>query len=365
MRPRKPSAFTLVELLVVIAIIGILVALLLPAIQAARESARRAQCLNNMKQFGYALHNYHSNRKSFPIGAVMKPGDSDVYATANTTLLPYFEDTALHGIYDQDEPWEDQPDGVAAVPISVFKCPSSTAPNPFTDPLLTPWAPPDGTVGVTEYAWCMGYTDAFCLRDNAEPGKIPKSQRGMFNLAFGASIRQISDGTSKTMALGEASGGPNWLVCSTTSKPPNDVTQWSARCKEGDWAKSSNGEIADASMGWIIGEPNSSGYKPTLGARSSIWGCTVEPMNKKPVTETFLDVIVLNGEAIAARMNPNYECQPSFTTGRHAVSNFRSDHPGGCNFLMGDASVVFLNENIDIKSYRAYSTIAAEDFTSE
>ena len=81
-------AFTLVELLVVIAIIGILIALLLPAIQAARESARRSQCINNLKQYGVALHNYHAANKTFPPGTVMKQKATDVYANANAPLLP-------------------------------------------------------------------------------------------------------------------------------------------------------------------------------------------------------------------------------------------------------------------------------------
>jgi prepilin-type N-terminal cleavage/methylation domain-containing protein/prepilin-type processing-associated H-X9-DG protein len=364
MSTRKCSAFTLVELLVVIAIIGILVALLLPAIQAAREAARRAQCVNNLKQFGIALHNYHGTNKSFPLGAKLKPNDSDVYATANTTLLPYFEDSALHSIYDQTRPWEDQEDGVAGVEIAVFKCPSSSAPNPFTDPLLSDWAK-NGVLGITEYAWCMGYTDTFCVIDGGLPGKVSKSQRGMFSTAFGASIRQISDGTSKTIALGDASGDPRWRVCRAKTNPPNDVTQWTARCKEGDWALSTNGEVADASMGWIVGEPNSAGFIPTLGARSSIFGCTIEPINKSPVTDTFLDFTTYNGEAIAARFNPSYECKASFNGGRHSVSNYRSDHSGGCNFVMADGSVTFLAESIDISAYRARSTIAADDIFNE
>lgn len=358
------KGFTLVELLVVIAIIGILVALLLPAIQSAREAARRASCVNNLKQYGIALHNYHSNNKSFPLGAKLKPNDSDVYATANTMLLPYFEDSALHSIYNQNRPWESQAPGVAAVVISVFKCPSSSAPNPFVDPLFVQWAK-DGVLGVSEYAYCFGYTDAFCVRDGGTAGKVPRSQRGMFGLAFGASIRQITDGTSKTIAMGDAAGGPNWLVCSANAKPPNDINQWAPRCREGDWALSSNKEIPDASIGWIIGEPNSAGYKTTLGARSSIYACTIEPMNKSPVTETFLDVNSYLGEAIAARMNSNYECKASFNDGRHAVSNFRSDHPGGCNFLMADGSVTFLNEGIDIAVYRARSTIAGDEVIRE
>ena len=364
MRTRKCSAFTLVELLVVIAIIGILVALLLPAIQAAREAARRSQCINNLKQFGIALQNYHSANKAFPKGAILRKDannpNQDVFASANTSLLPYFEDTALHGIYDQKRQWESQADGVAAVAISVFKCPSSSAPNPFTDPLLAEWSEPDGTYGITEYAWCMGFTDAFCLINLAEPGRVSKSQKGMFGLAFGASIRQMTDGTSKTIALGDASGGPNWLVCRATNK-----TLGTPRCTTPADPKPGTSEIPDATMGWIIGEPSSTIWRPLLGDRSSMYGCTIEPMNKSPVTATFVDFGQLSAENMLQRSNPAYECKASFDNGNHSVSNYRSDHPGGCVFGMGDGSATFLTESIDMAAYRARSTIAAEDIFSD
>jgi prepilin-type processing-associated H-X9-DG protein len=188
----------------------------------------------------------------------------------------------------------------------------------------------------------------------------------MFGLSFGASIRQITDGTSKTIALGDAAGGPNWLVCRRkTPNPTTDVHQWSPRCGEGDWAKNAKGEVADATMAWIIGEPNFDSYLGALGSRSSIYGCTIEPMNKSPVTETYIHLATYGAEAIKMDMTPTFECRASFSGGQHSVSNYRSDHPGGCNFLMSDGSVAFLNESIDIAAYRARSTIAADDIFND
>jgi len=346
------SGFTLVELLVVIAIIGILVALLLPAIQAAREAARRSQCINNLKQYGIALQTYHSANKSFPPGAKLKTSPTDIYASANTALLPYFEEAALHGIYNQNEQWEKQQLGVAATVIPIFKCPSSGAPNPMTDPLLGKVVR-DSVFGVCEYAFCMGYTDAFCAQEGIRMGRIPASQQGMFNMATGTPIRKITDGTSKTIAMGDASGDPKWKVCHLP------------KCTAASLAPDSLGEIPTAVTGWIISEPSSTAFFPVLGPRSSIFACTVEAMNKFPVTDTYLELGQYVPDYLAFRMNPNHYCKASFEGGSHAASNFRSDHPGGCNFAMADGSVTFLNESIDMASYRARSTIAADDIFSD
>ena len=252
-RRRLTRGFTLVELLVVIAIIGILVALLLPAIQAAREAGRRAQCMNNLKQTGLALQNYHSARKSFPPGAVMLTA-TQVYTNVNAALLPYFEEAALHGLYNPNKPWESQPDVVPGTPIAAFKCPSSGAPNPFVDPLMDPdWAV-GGKYGICEYAYSMGFTNAFCIRRDVlttvKAGRVRKETQGIFNVAFGASIRQITDGTSKTIAAGDASGDPKWQICHLTgcTTPEPDP----------------QGQQSMAAMGWIIGEPSSSSvYRST------------------------------------------------------------------------------------------------------
>ena len=112
-------AFTLIELLVVIAIIGVLVALLLPALQAARESARRTSCTNNLRQLGISLVNYDSNRRRLPIGSITRPdtkvliSTDGVFRNAFTQLLPYFEETNLAASYDDTLPWYFQDSTVA------------------------------------------------------------------------------------------------------------------------------------------------------------------------------------------------------------------------------------------------------------
>jgi prepilin-type N-terminal cleavage/methylation domain-containing protein len=131
-RIMKPRAFTLVELLVVIAIIGILVSLLLPAIQAARESARRMQCGNNLKQLGLAMHNYADIYGSaFPQGRISKlPWPPAVPAGPHygwgISLLPHLEQNALYENFDQNANFYDpvnQP--VVKTPFAVFQCPST------------------------------------------------------------------------------------------------------------------------------------------------------------------------------------------------------------------------------------------------
>jgi prepilin-type N-terminal cleavage/methylation domain-containing protein/prepilin-type processing-associated H-X9-DG protein len=344
----RRRGFTLVELLVVIAIIGVLVALLLPAVQAAREAGRRAQCLNNLKQFGLALQNYHSAKNTFPPSAVMKQNQTQVYASGNAMLLPYFEQAALASLYDHGEYWEKQKEGVAATVIPIFTCPSSSAVNPIVDPLLGTVVR-DSVYGITEYAFCMGYTDAFCARQGIKPGTIPASQLGMFNMAWGAAIRQITDGTSNTIAMGDASSDPRWKVCHLTG------------CNESSLAPGPSGELPTGEVGWIIGEPSSSAFLSKLGPRGSIHGCTVERMNKYPLTDTFLSLPQYIADYAKFNTLPDHYCKPSYEGGTHSASNYRSDHPGGCNFLMGDSSVAFMEEGVDMNVYHAKSTISGDE----
>jgi len=127
-RRNQAKGFTLVELLVVIAIIGILIALLLPAVQAAREAARRAQCSNNLKQLGLALHNYHSALSSFPTGVIWSTGyNTGLRVNFHVHLFPYHEQGTLYGKLswpNNSVLWYGVNQAVTKVVLTDLRCPS-------------------------------------------------------------------------------------------------------------------------------------------------------------------------------------------------------------------------------------------------
>jgi len=211
-------AFTLVELLVVIAIIGILIALLLPAVQAAREAARRMQCSNNLKQFGLALHNYHDSLKAFPASRTnLKGGDADGWGTGGwsglLTLFPYMEETSRY----QDiigtaggNAWD------SPVPLRTavrgFLCPSDDS-DPLSSGVTNN---PNPATARTNYGFCRGdgmwNPDAVTLTHATGADNV--RSRSMFNPATFKALGSVKDGTSNTIAMGEFAkpDGPNSLM---------------------------------------------------------------------------------------------------------------------------------------------------------
>jgi prepilin-type N-terminal cleavage/methylation domain-containing protein/prepilin-type processing-associated H-X9-DG protein len=372
---RHPRGFTLVELLVVIAIIGVLVALLLPAIQAAREAARRASCVNNLKQFGIALSNYHNSLKKFPpAGCFQFPvGLDKIYAAPHAMLLPYFEEAGVVGLYDKNANWMRQRPDVAAAAIPVFMCPSCGGENPFLDKLLAQLFVVGGIgnnyveMGTSTYAFCKGVTDAWCFPSTGAlpaPPLVPISERGMFDFQWSVNARKISDGLSNTIAMGEATYGPAWPVCNAQ---PTDTIWNTANPPQIDDKRSyiapidSAGQQRTAWQSWICAGPS---WKGLQGLAGFYWGsvqaCTLEPMNKWPVTQAMVDEQALDDCNKSQPSAPG--TQGAMTTdGVHVTPNFRSDHTSGCNFLFADGSVHFLVDTIDMLLYQQLSTIQGNE----
>jgi len=196
-RRRCAKAFTLVELLVVIAIIGVLVALLLPAVQAAREAARRCSCINNVTQLGLSLHSYDFHLESFPPGSTNPEGPirnepSEIHVSWIVHVLPYLEQNPLWSRFDQAAGAYDPKNAeVRAAQIRVLQCPS--------DPDLP--MNEAGTVARSAYAGCHHDTEAPIDDDN----------HGLLFLNSRIRFSDIYDGSSNTILLGEALTFPDEL----------------------------------------------------------------------------------------------------------------------------------------------------------
>ncbi len=196
--------FTLVELLVVIAIIGVLVALLLPAVQAAREAARRTECLNKCRQIGLAVHNYHDARKELPPSRIV-----DYMLTWAGVILPYIEQGNIADQVDTFKSFDKQSELVRTTPVDIFLCPSRTH-----DSLLVE-APKNRVLGIKgDFAAMTGtflvkgskgrFLDGAFIYGNSSPGftgpnVVLKSWKSR------TSFRKISDGLSNTIFVSEAS----------------------------------------------------------------------------------------------------------------------------------------------------------------
>ena len=322
------SGFTLVELLVVIAIIGILIALLLPAVQAAREAARRSQCVNNLKQLGVALHNHHDVYLAFP------PHTTNWRWNAHHRLLPFTEQRPLYdlsmnwgggptalgiGTGGQPEPWNNCGMGQNLAPwnasIPGLMCPSDGAPK---------WGNGiDGgcdNIGTCNYCFSRG--DVCTWSEEANPrGFFTAAPLGDPNgtykkLAKGTTFSDITDGTSNTVCMSEkiiGAGRANMvkggLVINATGNAWDQVVPQDCMAKLGPNGTLTGDVRSWNGMRWADGSICYTGFQTLLppNAPSCLAG---------------------GGDA-----------------DRGPVSA-QSFHPGGVNVLFGDGSVRFINESV-------------------
>ncbi|MCR4411933.1 MAG: DUF1559 domain-containing protein [Thermoguttaceae bacterium] len=330
--PRGPRrrGFTLVELLVVIAIIGILIALLLPAVQAAREAARRSQCVNNMKQIGLALHNYHDKQLMFPpniiLGAPNKEQSQNGgvlprahHHTWLALILPELEQKPL---YDQINfrlrAWG-QPH--VAVSIPVLRCPSDSG---FSDPSEC------HNIAWTAYAGSEGYHwwPTAVIQNSAWGINQAGDFSGLFTHGRFFKMSSITDGTSNTVVVAETNsyayyGGP--FNTTGTGKP---------RISRGDAV------FRPAFLGCSHGGyPTDEGGTPRFS--------DVDDSGPKRAWTWF--------RAAPHTFSPSYICAWGINTEWPGASGL---HPGGINALLGDGSVRFINQTLQYGAWLMVNGVA-------
>jgi prepilin-type N-terminal cleavage/methylation domain-containing protein/prepilin-type processing-associated H-X9-DG protein len=321
------SGFTLVEILVVIAIIGILIALLLPAIQASRGAARRTQCQNNMKQAALALQNYESAKKEFPPFCQLPRTTTFQPFSAQARLLPYLEEENVSNLIDFDVavPFTAHPE-VAKLRISTYMCPSEQNDRARQTPTL------------------VYYPLNYCFNEGTWFIYDPVSNEagdGAFapNHPFKAS--QISDGLSRTMAMSEVTVyQPNlWDTGkpSTLGVKPPDTPSDLAAYTGGTFDFNGHTE-------WVEGDVHETGFTTTFTPNAQV---------------SYVDAgVTYNIDLTSIRDGE------STTSPTYAAVTARSYHPGQVNVAMLDGSVRAVADDIDIAVWRAAGTRAGSETTS-
>ncbi len=317
---RHRYGFTLIELLVVIAIIGVLIALLLPAVQAAREAARRAQCVNNLKQLGIALHNYHDVQGSFPLGraVVLNPppgyGVYDFSYSPFAKILPYIEQGNISASMNFNLGYLDAGNSTAyQTTMNVLICPSDvsrTIPNN--------WAPTNyrSNEGTSVAMW-YGATDTAGVNVG-----LP-APNGLFYAGIVTRIADVTDGTSSTAAFsehikGDYDQGTATDKADTFEPGTHPLTSDDAlnMCKNFDWTNLAFQGYSNVGAPWIYGYHSTTSYwhsGPPNGR-----SCMFPPSRISTTANSF--------------------------------------HPGGVNVGMADGSCKFIKDSINIGTWRALGT---------
>ena len=323
MRVSTRRGFTLIELLVVIAIIAVLISLLLPAVQQAREAARRAQCKNHLKQLGLALHNYEGTHRCFPASS-MNPGSFSYVWSSHAMLTPFLEQTTIYNTTDTRLPIyvsggtgsygykiSDRNKLAAGTTVSIFLCPSDLGVSVSSDYEVT-------NLGPVNYAVCLGTG-----RQSSRAGETPSwgstyNTDGMFYAASKVRTADLTDGLSNTAAMSECllGQGPERFSGAMPAEGPQRVYAYPfAPVSESACAGASRwNETNRKGFLWAAGEIRTTAYNHYYGPNPPEYDCIASDAN-------------------------------STGAGWHAA---RSLHAGGVNLLLADGAVRFAGDSIDL-----------------
>lgn len=328
-KPRRWKGFTLIELLVVIAIIAVLVALLLPAVQQARESARRSQCKNNLKQLGLAFHNYHDVSRAFPIGTRFSMNSPNW----RVGLLPYMDQAPLFNQLNFGQPFLGSgvypPNSILlSTTVPLYECPSNALPR---RPSYTGEA--DNTAGMAALDY-VGISGASPDPAGRVTGSVCGGQTygdyartGMLVNNESIKVSDCTDGLSATLMVAEQSG----QIGATTANGTHDLR-------------------SRYYGGWAGCNCNATGlqYNPL-----SVWPCwsagsSISLTGTGNLYGTGITVVKYSSNARTATGGAQYRYG--------ANTMLTSSHTGGVHGLLGDGSVRFISDNINLLTLQQLAT---------
>jgi prepilin-type N-terminal cleavage/methylation domain-containing protein/prepilin-type processing-associated H-X9-DG protein len=361
---RSRRGFTLTELLVVLAVVGVLMALLLPAVQRVREAANRMKCGSNLRQFGLGMHAHNDAVGYLPPGITTWMNGEDAAHTGFTYLLPYLEQDNVYRQINLKRQWYQRANyAPVAAEIPLMYCPSNrTSGSMDLTAEIYAWGgalPP--RMGSTDYVLCKGANAA--IHQNA--ALIPLACRGVFNVyvdgtnpdftnldgtTSGLVVRltDVTDGTSTTFAIGEGAGNtPVYLLREMS------VVNGQVVLGKGPATNPYTGEKIQPDQAWaaasLAGEDH-----PWY---TSVFGVTAQyGLGPNPRDEPMNNRLVMPSAYADTDLSGNFTGDNR--DGWAFISGFRSLHPGGCNFLFCDGSVRFVSQTIAPAVYRALSTYA-------
>lgn len=313
----RKRGFTLIELLVVIAIVSVLMALLLPAVQQARESARRARCISHLKQFGLAIHNYHEATNALPLQSTFRPGSTFSGFSAHARLLPQLEQGNLYSQIDFSVGFNMQP-AICAARIPLFRCPSDPG-----DGLRV-----DGGIAFspTNYGFSIGTWLAIDQQTGtAGDGAFGVNERRTFD--------SITDGLSNTIGMAEVKSF--WPALMDGGQPAGpDAPPPVSPAQIADWGGTFDPDFCHTQ--WISGRTLQSGVTTTFPPNTIVPFTTNGKVHDVDFT--------------SARFGPGTNRQG------YRVVTARSFHPGVANVLLMDCSVRPVSKSVDTGIWRAMGT---------